>query len=114
MSIFCIIRSFADLGTPFLTTLHGRLDLPDLHPFYRAFSDLPLVSISNHQRKPMPPVNWVNTVHHGLPKTSLRKGDGSGGYLAFLGRISPEKGSGTSHRDRETLGHEAQDRRQSR
>jgi glycosyltransferase involved in cell wall biosynthesis len=83
---------FRTLGTPFLTTLHGRLDLPDLHPFYRAFSDLPLISISNHQRKPMPPVNWVSTIYHGLPKTSLRQGDGSGGYLAFLGRISPEKG----------------------
>ncbi len=83
---------FRALGTPFLTTLHGRLDLPDLHPFYRAFQDLPVVSISNHQRKPMPPVNWVNTIYHGLPKHSLRMGQGDGGYLAFLGRISPEKG----------------------
>jgi len=83
---------FRTLGTPFLTTLHGRLDLPDLHPFYRAFPDLPLVSISNHQRKPMPPVNWANTIYHGLPKDLLCTGLGAGGYLAFLGRISPEKG----------------------
>jgi glycosyltransferase involved in cell wall biosynthesis len=75
-----------------VTTLHGRLDLPDLQPFYTAFPDLPLVSISDAQRKPMPPVNWVGTVHHGLPRNQLPfmarpKGD----YLAFLGRISPEK-----------------------
>ncbi len=75
-----------------LTTLHGRLDLPDLYPFYRAFSDLPLVSISNAQRKPMPPVNWAGTVLHGLPKDLLAFNPGSrNGYLAFLGRISPEK-----------------------
>ncbi|MBO9498065.1 MAG: glycosyltransferase family 4 protein [Novosphingobium sp.] len=80
------------LGIPSLTTLHGRLDLPDLVPFYRAFPDLPLVSISNNQRLPMPPVNWLGTVLHGLP-ASLLPGtvDPQGGYLAFLGRISPEK-----------------------
>jgi len=80
------------LGVPAVTTLHGRLDLPDLVPFYRSFPDLPLVSISDNQRLPMPPVNWVATVPHGLPRDLLRatfapKGD----YLAFLGRISPEK-----------------------
>ena len=82
----------ADFAGRTVTTLHGRLDLPDLQPFYRAFPDLPLVSISNDQRRPMPPVNWVRTVHHGLPSNLLPatikpKGD----YLAFLGRISPEK-----------------------
>ena len=51
-----------------MTTLHGRLDLPDLQPFYRAFPRLPLVSISNAQRRPMPPVNWLGTVYHGLPE----------------------------------------------
>lgn len=74
-----------------VTTLHGRLDLPDLDAFYRAFSDFPLVSVSDHQRLPMPPVNWVRTVHHGLPQEILALGEGGGGYLAFLGRISPEK-----------------------
>jgi glycosyltransferase involved in cell wall biosynthesis len=80
------------LGVPAVTTLHGRLDLPDLAPFYRAFSDLPLVSISDHQRLPMPPVNWAATIHHGMPVDLLSPTPGEGGgYLAFLGRISPEK-----------------------
>jgi glycosyltransferase involved in cell wall biosynthesis len=80
------------LPTRTLTTLHGRLDLPDLVPFYRVFADLPLVSISDDQRRPMPPVNWIGTVHHGLPLDSLPFSPApSGGYLAFLGRISPEK-----------------------
>jgi glycosyltransferase involved in cell wall biosynthesis len=75
-----------------LTTLHGRLDLPDLQPFYRLFCDAPLVSISNDQRRPMPPVNWVGTVYHGLPGNLLPfSPQAHGGYLAFLGRISPEK-----------------------
>ncbi len=76
-----------------VTTLHGRLDLPDLKPFYRAFPELPLVSISRNQRRPMPPVNWVGNVYHGLPKDLLefQKCPADGGYLAFLGRISPEK-----------------------
>lgn len=75
-----------------VTTLHGRLDLPDLVPFYRAFPEFPLVSISNDQRRPMPPVNWAGTVHHGLPLDLLPfTSEPAGGYLAFLGRISPEK-----------------------
>lgn len=78
---------------PNLTTLHGRLDLPDLQPFYRTFCDAPLVSISNSQRAPMPPANWVGTVYHGLPPTLLpARLTSEEGYLAFLGRISPEKG----------------------
>ncbi|WP_106795350.1 glycosyltransferase family 4 protein [Rhizobium sp. H4] len=86
---FPLIRDFADRT---VTTLHGRLDLPDLKPFYTAFPDVPLVSISNDQRRPMPPVNWRGTVYHGLsadllPFTENPKGN----YLAFLGRISPEK-----------------------
>jgi hypothetical protein len=55
------------IGTPAVTTLHGRQDLPDLPDFYRSFPDMPLVSISDHQRRPLPPVNWAATVHHGLP-----------------------------------------------
>ncbi|MDB5559864.1 MAG: hypothetical protein JWQ36_2798, partial [Enterovirga sp.] len=74
-----------------LTTLHGRLDLPDYHPIYRAFPDMPLVSISDHQRTPMPAgANWLGTVYHGLPSTVCPFAKG-GDYLAFLGRISPEK-----------------------
>ncbi len=77
---------------PCLTTLHGRLDLPDLVPLYKEFADRPLVSISNAQRKPLPWVNWRGTVHHGLPPNCLSLQERSEGYLAFLGRISPEKG----------------------
>jgi glycosyltransferase involved in cell wall biosynthesis len=80
-----------ELGVPTLTTLHGRQDLPDLQPFYAVFNDVPLVSISNDQRRPLPFANWLGTVHHGLPLDLLPPGDGLGGYLAFLGRISPEK-----------------------
>jgi glycosyltransferase involved in cell wall biosynthesis len=84
-----LIRDFAWRT---VTTLHGRLDLPDIHPLYSAFPEAPLVSISDSQRAPMPPVNWVGRVHHGMPHDLLmplarREGD----YLAFLGRISPEK-----------------------
>jgi glycosyltransferase involved in cell wall biosynthesis len=71
--------------------LHGRLDLPELAPLYGIFGDVPVVSISNSQRVPLPQANYVATVPHGLPRDSLAKGDGRGGYLAFLGRISPEK-----------------------
>ncbi|SER96441.1 glycosyltransferase family 4 protein [Sphingobium sp. YR768] len=75
-----------------VTTLHGRLDLPDLPPFYRAFPEHSLVSISDHQRLPMPPVNWGGTIYHGLPADLLTpRLDTGDGYLAFLGRISPEK-----------------------
>ena len=75
-----------------VTTLHGRLDLPDLQPFYRHFPEFPLVSISDDQRRPMPSARWVGTVHHGLPSDLLPfSPEPRGGYLAFLGRISPEK-----------------------
>ena len=79
------------LGTPSVTTLHGRLDLPELQPLYRLYSDIPVVSISDSQRVPLPEANFVATVLHGLPQNLLSKGDGRGGYLAFLGRVSPEK-----------------------
>ena len=78
-------------GVPFLATLHGRLDLPELRSLYRVFSDVPVVSISNSQRGPLPEAGFVATVYHGLPEQLLLPGNGSGGYLAFLGRISPEK-----------------------
>ena len=75
-----------------LTTLHGRLDLPDLVPLYREFTEMPVVSISDAQRKPLPWINWVSTVYHGLPEELYRFHEGPGSYLAFMGRISPEKG----------------------
>ncbi|MCI0443868.1 glycosyltransferase family 4 protein [bacterium] len=75
-----------------LSTLHGRLDLPDLVPVYKQFSDEPLVSISNSQRKPLSWANWLGTVYHGLPTELYPFHEKSQPYLAFLGRISPEKG----------------------
>lgn len=81
------------LGTPAVTTLHGRLDLPDLGPFFRAFGGHALVSISHSQRAPVPDARWVATVPHGLPADLLpfRPRPAADGHLAFLGRISPEK-----------------------
>jgi glycosyltransferase involved in cell wall biosynthesis len=75
-----------------VTTLHGRLDLPDLVPLYQEFRDMPIVSISNVQREPLPWANWQATVYHGIPADMYRFRGGPGRYLAFLGRISPEKG----------------------
>jgi glycosyltransferase involved in cell wall biosynthesis len=84
---------FRDLGCKTLTTLHGRQDLPDLQVLYRAFPEMPLASISDAQRSPIPTANFVRTVYHGLPLDLLTPShDARGGYLAFLGRISPEKG----------------------
>jgi glycosyltransferase involved in cell wall biosynthesis len=78
------------LPIPTLTTLHGRLDLPDLVPVYREFRDTPLVSVSDAQRAPLPWADWRATIHHGLPET-YGACSTARGYLAFLGRISPEK-----------------------
>ena len=83
---------FRNMAHKTLTTLHGRQDLPELPDIYRAFPHMPLVSISNHQRLPVPPVNWRGTVYHGLPEAQYREGKGEGGYLAFLGRICADKG----------------------
>ena len=82
---------FAQHWSKTLTTLHGRLDLPDLPPMLREFVMMPLVSISNAQRAPMPWANWYGTVYHGLPSNLYAGGCGDGGYLAFIGRICPEK-----------------------
>ena len=76
---------------PSVTTLHGRLDLPDLIPIYRRYADAPVISISMAQRKPLPLANWVANVPHGLPADLLTFNPKAGDYLAFLGRISPEK-----------------------
>jgi glycosyltransferase involved in cell wall biosynthesis len=75
-----------------VTTLHGRLDMPDLRPLYREFADIPLVSISDAQRRPLPGANWQATVYHGLPLDSFTFRPQAGKDLVFLGRISPEKG----------------------
>jgi glycosyltransferase involved in cell wall biosynthesis len=75
-----------------LTTQHGRLDLPDHAPFYGAFRDLPLVAVSQDQRRYLRHANWVGTIHHELPRDLLAFQPKVGGYLAFLGRITPEKG----------------------
>ncbi|MCX8071028.1 MAG: glycosyltransferase family 4 protein [Candidatus Binatia bacterium] len=83
---------FRPLRERTVTTLHGRLDLPDLVPFAREFADMPVVSISTAQRAPLPWMRWMATVPHGLPKDLLQFHPQPGGYLAFLGRISPEKG----------------------
>jgi glycosyltransferase involved in cell wall biosynthesis len=81
-------------GIPFVTTLHGRLDLPELGPVFAAFPQAPFVSISDAQRLPLREVamTWAGTVHHGIPRDLLRFSPRHRGYLAFLGRISPEKG----------------------
>jgi glycosyltransferase involved in cell wall biosynthesis len=82
---------FSRQSTAFLTTLHGRLDLSELQPVFTTFQNLPLVSISDSQRRPAPNMNWVRTIHHGLPENLLTPRRVEPRYLAFLGRISPEK-----------------------
>jgi len=74
-----------------ITTLHGRVDIDDLKPIYKKFADMPVVSISDAQREPLPIANWIGTVYHGLPLNLYKKGEGKGGYVTFIGRISPEK-----------------------
>ena len=78
--------------TPFVTTLHGRLDLPEHQPVFNTFSQLPVISISNAQRRPVPQAKWVQTIHHGLPENLLTPQSTRPSYLAVLGRIAPEKG----------------------
>ena len=82
---------FSRQPTPFLTTLHGRLDLPEHQPVFTTFSSVPVISISNAQRRPVPQANWVRTIHHGLPENLLTPQPVVPSYLAFLGRIAPEK-----------------------
>lgn len=79
------------LPTPHVTTLHGRLDIPDIHPLFREFADMPTISISNAQRAPMPFVNWRATVYHGVPHDLYRYRAVQGDHLVFVGRISHEK-----------------------
>jgi len=83
---------FSRQDTPFLTTLHGRLDIPEFKEIYETFPDAPFVSISDAQRRPIPRLNWVRTVLHGMPADLLTPQPVKQDYAAFLGRISPEKG----------------------
>jgi len=83
---------FSRQDTPFVTTMHGRLDLPEFKMVYETFLDVPLVSISDNQRLPLPNQNWAKTVHHGMPAELLMPQPVEQEYFAFLGRISPEKG----------------------
>ncbi len=83
---------FGRQRTPFVTTMHGRLDLAELQPVFNTFPHVPIVSISDAQRRPLPQANYVRTVLHGLPANLLTPQPGPKDYLAFLGRIAPEKG----------------------
>jgi len=89
---------FARQPTPFLTTLHGRLDLPEHQPVFNTFSSIPVISISNAQRRPVPQANWLRTIHHGIPEKLLTPQPVTPSYLAVLGRIAPEKGVDTAIR----------------
>jgi glycosyltransferase involved in cell wall biosynthesis len=82
---------FSRQSVPFITTLHGRLDLPELQPVFNTFSSVPVISISNAQRRPVPQANWVRTIYHGIPENLLVPKRVPPSYLAFLGRIAPEK-----------------------
>ncbi len=96
---------FRPLAGHTVTTLHGRQDLPDLRPLYFGFNEMPLVSISDGQRAPIPNANFVATVYHGLPLDLHQPTfNPRGGYLAFLGRISPEKGVDRAIKVARTLG----------
>jgi glycosyltransferase involved in cell wall biosynthesis len=84
--------TFSRLSTPFITTLHGRLDLPEHEVLFDTFSSIPLVAISESQRRLKPHANWMRTIHHGIPERLLLPRGADPSYLAFLGRIAPEKG----------------------
>jgi glycosyltransferase involved in cell wall biosynthesis len=84
--------TFSRQSTPWVTTLHGRLDLLELQPIFNVFRSVPVVSISDAQRKPLPQAHWIATVHHGMPDRLVVPAEAKRSYLAFLGRITPEKG----------------------
>ena len=83
---------FCRQPVPYVTTLHGRLDLPEHKPVFEAFSTVPLISISDSQRRPVARANFVRTIYHGLPRELLMPVKATPSYFAFLGRIAPEKG----------------------
>ena len=82
---------FSRQRTPFVTTLHGRLDLPEHQVVFATFPSIPVISISDAQRRPVPSAGWIRTIHHGLPERLLMPQPARPAYFAFLGRISPEK-----------------------
>jgi glycosyltransferase involved in cell wall biosynthesis len=82
---------FTRQSIPFVTTLHGRLDLPEHQPVFNTFSSAPVISISNAQRRPVPQARWIKTIPHGLPEKLLQPQAIRPSYFAFLGRIAPEK-----------------------
>ena len=96
--------TFSRGATPFVTTLHGRLDLPEHKVVFDTFSAIPLVAISESQRSFMPQANWVRTIHHGLPETLLVPKAATPSYFAFLGRIAPEKAVDSAIRIAERCG----------
>ncbi|RXT48839.1 glycosyltransferase family 4 protein [Bradyrhizobium betae] len=91
-------------GVPFLTTMHGRLDLPGLPEVVREYAEAGFVSISDHQRRPLPDANWIGTILHGLPTGSLQPSYERGSYLAFLGRLTADKGPEDAIRIARTAG----------
>ncbi|HEY8944497.1 MAG TPA: glycosyltransferase family 4 protein [Polyangiaceae bacterium] len=93
-----------EVGWPQLTTLHGRLDIPELAPIYDRFGDMPVVSISDAQRAPLPQANWLGTVHHGYPPDLFRFNSRPQDYFAFVGRFSPEKRADRAIQIATTLG----------
>jgi glycosyltransferase involved in cell wall biosynthesis len=95
---------FRHLPIPSVTTLQGRQDLRDCLPFYAGFNDMPLISISDAQRRPLPHANFVATIPHGLPSDLYANYQPNGGYLAFVGRITPEKGPVDAIRIAQSLG----------
>ena len=100
--------------TPFLTTLHERLDLPEHQPVFLIPSKIPVISISNAQRRPVPQANWARTIHHGMPEKLLTPRAVTPSYLAVLGRIATGEGCRPRHQDRNPRQHAAEDRRQDR
>jgi glycosyltransferase involved in cell wall biosynthesis len=82
---------FSRQSTPFVTTLHGRLDLPEHQAVFATFPSIPVISISDAQRRPVPNAGWIRTIHHGLPERLLTPQLVRPAYFAFLGRISPER-----------------------
>jgi glycosyltransferase involved in cell wall biosynthesis len=88
---YCHFPLSKNLQLPSITTLHGRLDIPDLQPLYSRFPEAPVVSISHSQRLPLPRANWIANIQHGMPPALYKPRFVRGDYLAFLGRISPEK-----------------------
>jgi hypothetical protein len=105
---------FSRQSTPFVTTLHGRLDLPEHQPVFTTFSSVPVISISNAQRRPVPQARWVQTIHHGLPERLLMPQPVTPSVFCVSRTHRPGERRRSRHTDRTALRHTAQDRRQGR